>query len=112
MIRRTALAVLAMLPACALNSQRIEDDQPFDPPPVAADDVLVTTMGHAATIDLLANDSDPQGGKLTVKSFTLASHGSVAIAGSMATYVPVASFVGTDRFTYTIVDPLGASATA
>jgi hypothetical protein len=63
---------------------------------------------------LLANDTDPDGDPLTVISVTATSTngGSVVLGGGKVTYTPLPAFVGTDRFSYTISDGRGGTATA
>src|SRR5690606_10028235 len=81
-------------------------------PPVAIDDAaLAATVGPVA-IDVLANDSDADGDPLTVSAVTQPTGGSVAISGTMVVYTASPGFVGIDRFTYTIEDGRGGSATA
>lgn len=79
-------------------------DQP-NRPPNAVDDSASTQMNTPVTINVVANDSDPDGNAFTVTSFTQGSNGSVACtpAGS-CTYNPNTNFTGTDTFTYTICD--------
>jgi hypothetical protein len=81
-------------------------------PPNAANDTGSTTAGNPTTINVLGNDSDPEGDPLTVASVTQGSHGSVSNNGSNVTYTPNAGFTGTDSFTYTISDGYGGSDTA
>lgn len=80
-------------------------------PPVAKPDTATTKSGTAVTIDLLANDTDPDGDPLTLKAVGQGAHGTVAISGTKASYTPAASFVGSDSFTYTVADGKGGSAT-
>jgi hypothetical protein len=85
--------------------------------PVAGDNGAATSQDHALTLavaKLLNNDSDPDGDPLTVVSVSATSTngGSVALAGSSVTYTPVTGFTGVDRFSYTISDGRGGSATA
>lgn len=80
--------------------------------PVAGDDDLATTAGTpvAFTADqLLANDSDADGDRLSVASVSAASQQGGAVAGSYL-YTPKAGFVGRDSFSYTISDGRGGSA--
>jgi cysteine-rich repeat protein len=81
-------------------------------PPVATADTLTTAEDTAGTVDVLANDSDPSAGALTVTAFTQPTHGTVAFTAGIATYMPDANFHGTDSFTYTITDAVSLSATA
>jgi hypothetical protein len=98
--------------ACGMDTEQIADDEaPANRAPVAGDDILVTSSGRPGTINVLVNDRDPDGDPLSVTSFTIATHGAVAIAGAIATYTPVASFSGGDQFTYTLSDSRGMTAT-
>jgi len=81
-------------------------------PPVAVDDTAGTSENTAVTIDVLNNDSDPDGDTLTVDSVTQGSHGSVINNGDGLTYTPDAGFSGTDSFTYTVSDGKGGTDTA
>lgn len=82
-------------------------------PPVANDDSATTQAGTAVTIDVLGNDSDPAGLKISVDSVTTPAHGSVANNnGASVTYTPAAGYTGTDRFAYTIRNTNGDTASA
>jgi hypothetical protein len=83
-----------------------------DRPPVAVDDAATTVSGTQVTIDVLANDSDPDGDPLTIQSVTAPSLGAATISGGRIVYTPAAGVVGTDNFTYTISDGRGGTATA
>lgn len=86
-------------------------------PPQAANDVFTAIRGGGGTtLDVLANDSsspDPLE-VLSVTSVTQPVHGGVSIAGNGATvsYLPSASFIGVETFTYTVTDEHGGSRTA
>ncbi|MGH2377625.1 MAG: Ig-like domain-containing protein [Candidatus Limnocylindria bacterium] len=74
-------------------------------PPVAQDDSAVTEEGRAVTIDVLANDSDPDGDELTVSTVSDPADGTTTInSDNTVTYTPDAGFVGTETFTYTAFD--------
>jgi hypothetical protein len=82
-------------------------------PPVAQNDTATTATGAAVTINVLANDSDPDGDPLTVTTVTTPAHGSAVInAGTTVTYTPQPGFAGSDAFTYTISDGRGGTASA
>ena len=81
-------------------------------PPVAQDDAATTPFETPVTVDVLANDSDPDGDPLAVDSTTPAGHGSVANNGGSVTYTPAAGFSGTDSFGYTATDGNGGTASA
>ncbi len=82
--------------------------------PTANDDFADTDGTNPVAVNILANDTDPDGnGKLdstTVRVVTAPTHGSVAIdpATGEATYTAAAGFRGTDTFTYTVADLAGA----
>jgi hypothetical protein len=79
--------------------------------PVAQADSISTPTATAITINVLANDSDPDGDTLSVTSFTQPAHGSVALVTGGLRYTPVSGFAGSDAFTYTISDGRGGTAT-
>ena len=81
--------------------------------PDAIDDTLTTTPGAPGTVDVLANDTDPNGDALTVTSFTQGAHGTVeCTTAGLCTYTPAAGFAGTDAFAYTVSDGHGGTDTA
>ena len=86
---------------------------PPNSPPVANNDsATVLENSGANVIDVLANDSDPDGDALTITAVTQGAHGSVVNNTSNVSYTPGANFFGTDSFTYTISDGHGNTATA
>jgi len=81
--------------------------------PVAVDDTTSTLEGIAVTVDVLGNDSDPDGDTLSVASVTTPTHGLVVInPDHTLKYAPAPLFNGSDEFTYTISDGNGGAATA
>jgi hypothetical protein len=85
---------------------------PPNRPPIAVDDAAATLSGQPVTINVIANDSDPDGDPLTVQSLTAPLLGTAQISNNMVIYTPAAGVAGTDRFTYTINDGRGGTATA
>jgi large repetitive protein len=81
--------------------------------PVANDDPVLVQKDGTATGNLLANDSDPEGGPLTVVGNTNPANGSVFVRpdGTFA-YIPNPGFTGNDSFTYTASDGNGGTSTA
>ena len=83
--------------------------------PNTAPDNVSTKPNTEVTIDVLANDTDPDGDSLSILSVEQANNGSVAIDTSGATdqviYTPDADFVGTDTFTYVASDGKGGTKT-
>ncbi|MGK7904275.1 MAG: Ig-like domain-containing protein, partial [Hormoscilla sp.] len=82
--------------------------------PVAVNDFAIATAGTTATINVLDNDSDPDGDRISVTEFTATTllGGTVSGTDDVLTYTPAADFLGTDSFTYTINDSLGGTDTA
>ena len=85
---------------------------PVNDPPEAVDDEAETLEDVAVVVDVLANDSDVDGDPLAVVSAGPAGHGATAVANGGVRYSPALNWYGTDRFTYTIADPGGLTATA
>lgn len=81
-------------------------------PPLALDDEAETWMNLAVTIDVLANDSDPDGDPLTLISVTAPGNGTAVIAGGEIVYTPAPFYVGLDTFAYTIANPAGETSSA
>jgi hypothetical protein len=84
------------------------DPKPKNRAPVAADDSVATTEDDPVTVDVLANDSDPDGNPLSVADLTNPPHGSVVNnGGGTVTYTPEAGYAGSDSFTYDACDSKG-----
>jgi|GEM_PF-1158497 len=85
--------------------------RPINDPPVPVNDHAETAMNTPVTLDVLANDSDPDGDSLTVIGVGPAAHGSVVLnTDGTVTYTPEAGYFGTDSFTYDISDGNGGTA--
>lgn len=90
--------------------------QPVNDPPVATDDNLNATEDAAVEFipaALLGNDSDVDGGTLSIQSTTNPSHGTVtfdAVSGKY-TYTPDADYYGIDTISYVVSDGLGGTDT-
>jgi PKD repeat protein len=81
--------------------------------PVANADSATTNEDTPVTVTVLANDSDIDGGALSVASVTQGANGAVVInLDNTVTYTPNANFNGSDSFSYTISDGNGGTATA
>ncbi|MEZ4887550.1 MAG: Ig-like domain-containing protein [Chitinophagales bacterium] len=82
-------------------------------PPTAIDDNATTPSNAPITIEVLANDSDPEGGDLTISTISvIPSNGTVTIDGDVVNYSPNTGFTGTDSFEYVVCDTEGACDTA
>ncbi len=82
---------------------------PVNDAPVAVDDSAVTDEDAAATIAVVANDTDIEGDVLCVDSVTQPAHGSAAIVGCDVSYTPDANYHGSDSFTYVVSDSKGGT---
>lgn len=81
--------------------------------PDAVDDMATTQENTAVTINVVGNDSDPDGDPFTVTNVTQGSNGVVTNNNNgTVTYQPNSGFTGNDSFTYTITDNRNASDTA
>ncbi|NPA94589.1 MAG: tandem-95 repeat protein [Thermodesulfobacteria bacterium] len=81
---------------------------PMSDPPEARDDRVVTTVNTPVTINILGNDSDPDGDPISLVSVSPPSHGTLRVnPNGTITYTPESNYVGTDEFTYTIRDNEG-----
>lgn len=80
--------------------------------PVAVDDDAWAIWGRPTPINVLANDSDPDGDTLTITSVGKPGHGSAIISGNNIIYTSNPDFMGTEVFTYTISDGRGGTASA
>ncbi|MDD5646457.1 MAG: Ig-like domain-containing protein, partial [Candidatus Bipolaricaulis sp.] len=85
---------------------------PQNDDPEARGGTVFTDEDVAVFIEVLANDSDPDGDVLTLESAGQPAHGTVTTVGTTATYTPEGDFFGEDAFTYTISDGHGGTATA
>ncbi|HEV8577449.1 MAG TPA: Ig-like domain-containing protein, partial [Thermoanaerobaculia bacterium] len=87
----------------------VGDGIPNGDPPNAVDDAATTPDDTPVAINVLSNDSDPDGHAIGVVSFTQgAQRGAVSDSGGgVLTYTPPPYFTGTDTFTYQIRDELG-----
>ncbi len=81
--------------------------------PVALDDAAVVTGTDPVVIDVLANDTPPDGAELAIVSVTQGAFGVVAVddngtpadtTDDFVVYTPGAAFAGSDSFSYTISD--------
>ncbi len=78
--------------------------------PVAANDSITTQQNVAVTINVLANDSDPDGDPLQLIAIAYGVNGfPTANPNGTVTYVPAAGFIGSDSFSYTVSDGRGGT---
>ena len=81
-------------------------DVPVNRPPTANADGASTPQDTPVSINVLANDTDPDlGATLNIASFTQPTFGGVVTqVGNSLRFVPAAGFTGTASFTYTVTD--------
>ncbi|HGG06077.1 MAG TPA: peptidase M11, partial [Aliiroseovarius sp.] len=78
-------------------------------PPIAVNDEATTAVGTDVIINLLGNDSDPDGDSIHFYGVPTANHGWVEThPDGTITYHPDPGFEGVDTFEYTIQDANGA----
>ncbi len=80
--------------------------------PEAVDDQAEVTEGESVLIDVLQNDSDPDGDELQITEVTDPDNGTAVVESEAILYTPDAAFVGEDAFSYTISDGRGGESTA
>ena len=87
---------------------------PSNQAPVAEDDLKnIQCSTDPVTIDVLSNDTDPDGDALTIKSVKNGKYGTTKIVNGMVVYTPSGDGCGeTDSFEYTITDGNGHDVTA
>src|SRR5689334_21400673 len=84
-----------------------------DAAPTANNDTAITDEDTPVDINVLANDTEPDGDTLSVISVTQGANGAVSINPSKTVhYSPNLNFNGSDSFTYTIDDGHGGQSTA
>ncbi|MBL8788063.1 MAG: tandem-95 repeat protein, partial [Deltaproteobacteria bacterium] len=82
-------------------------------PPVARNDAITVAEDSGATIvDVLANDTEPDGQAMTVTAVTQPQNGSVTLVNGVVRFTPNADFSGQTSFGYTVSDALGKTASA
>ena len=80
--------------------------------PVLGDDIFPVAIAGTTSLDVLANDSDPDGDSFSISMFTQPSQGTVEMQGQVLAYTPPDGFRGNQLFTYTVEDLRGGVATA
>ena len=80
--------------------------------PVAVADSATTDEETSVAIDVMANDSDPNGDLIDIDSFTQPTNGTVTRVADNLVYTPTLNHFGSDSFTYTLTDGFGGTHTA
>ncbi len=91
-----------------------EGDVVFDnQPPVANDNEFTVEKDSTDNVlDVLANDSDPDGDSLTIVDISQPGNGQAEVSGDVIVYTPATGFTGMDTFSYTIDDGFGGQDSA
>lgn len=85
----------------------------FNQPPVVLGENAVTDEETPVSLNVLLNDSDPDGDPLTIGSIFPGPNGAVTRSGdSLLTYTPAENFFGQDSFHYEVIDGFGGSVIA
>jgi large repetitive protein len=106
----TSPSTLIAQPINALASITIQNAAP-----IAVNDSYTTPANSTINMSVRDNDTDPNGDALTITAVGAPFNGTASISGGASViYTPTTtpSFVGTDSFTYTVRDPIGAASTA
>ncbi|HHX8295256.1 TPA: tandem-95 repeat protein, partial [Vibrio diabolicus] len=81
------------------------DVTPVNDAPMAKDDTATTQEDTAVTIDVLPNDTDVDGDKLSIESASLPKEqGTVEVVNGKLVFTPAENFNGDAEITYTITD--------
>ncbi|ENQ8450952.1 tandem-95 repeat protein, partial [Vibrio parahaemolyticus] len=78
---------------------------PVNDAPVAKDDIATTQEDTAVTIDVLPNDTDVDGDKLSIESASVPKEqGTVEVVDGKLVFTPAENFNGDAEITYTVTD--------
>ncbi len=81
------------------------DVTPVNDAPVAKDDIATTQEDTAVTIDVLSNDTDVDGDKLSIESASVPKEqGTVEVVNGKLVFTPAENFNGDAEITYTVTD--------
>ncbi len=86
---------------------------PLNDPPDAVDDSIATPKDEMITINVLSNDTDPDGDLISIETVTAPLNGSTTLnPDGTICYTPASGYSGADFFHYTISDGNGGQDTA
>lgn len=86
--------------------------RPANDPPAAQDDVLDVGKIGTGTVDVIVNDTDPDGDTITVESVTDGQNGTCTVEANEVRYTSTTNFDGNDSCIVTISDGNGGTATS
>jgi hypothetical protein len=86
---------------------------PQNKPPLAVNDLGITTENIPVNLSVLANDRDGNNNKLSIIGISPPQHGTViSNKNGTITYIPVKSWAGVDTLSYSVTDGQGGIATS
>lgn len=85
------------------------DVTPVNDLPIALNDNYSLPQDTSFFVPVLSNDTDVDSKSLSVSGVSMPSHGVLTPSGTGFLYTPDTSYSGSDSFTYTVTDDLGAS---
>ena len=97
-------------PTVATGWIRVDVAEPVEGRPVPSDDLAMLPAGGATVVDALANDTDPQGGVLVLKSVTVPDESGLAVEIIEHSQLKMSSPAGLDQpidVTYTVSNGTG-----
>lgn len=103
----TTYTLTATRNGCSITDEVIVTVNSCNDYPIAVDDISSTEMDVNVTINVLDNDSDPDGDNLTLQPSPIVSplHGmAVFSANGNIVYTPINGFIGLDSLTYEVCD--------
>lgn len=110
--KSVAAAIVTTGLSLSLISTAFAQTETGNQAPTPGDDTASTTVDTAVQIDVLVNDSDPDGQGIFLAEWTQGANGSVEVNDAIVTYTQDEGFSGDDTFEYTVSDgDLTASAT-
>jgi len=71
----------------------------------AVDDEVTVTENDSTDIEIIINDSNPDGGAITITIIDIPVNGTATLVGNSISYKPDADYFGLDSFTYEICNP-------
>lgn len=98
--------------ACAVAEVSVTVTPGANEPPIALDDFRTTAVGVPLTIDVTANDVDPDGDVVVLAILGDVPVGAAAIVAGKVVYTPPGGFTGSVRFEVTVSDGRGGSDTS
>jgi hypothetical protein len=77
--------------------------------PLAQSDSAATLKNTRVSINVLSNDSDPNGDAIYLDSVSNSLHGTAQVKNNRVEYTPQNNYVGFDTFSYTVTDGFATS---